>query len=245
MSFFSCNTFLTFLDFSHAVDGGPCHFKQCHNFIALTQLSRKHQIPICWNFYASAHGKGPWDGAGAVLKKWLRSFELTPEGARLKSGKAAAVVEVAEEYLSNIKTKGSKLDGRRFVLVDEQEVNMWEGPRAKTIEGTHKLHSFLVLPNSEGLTDIYLRDISCTCPPCLTLQLEGCTRATVVSPWRRYTMIEVEDTRNKRNHDAKEGSDEEHDIIAFQTRPGVTRSVVKGDFVALKVRGENLHVVLI
>lgn len=31
---------------------------------------------MLWNFYGSGHGKGEWDGAGAVVKRTLRSEQL-------------------------------------------------------------------------------------------------------------------------------------------------------------------------
>ncbi len=31
---------------------------------------------MLWNFYGSGHGKGEWDGAGAVVKRALRSEQL-------------------------------------------------------------------------------------------------------------------------------------------------------------------------
>lgn len=31
---------------------------------------------MVWNFFGSGHGKGEWDGAGAVVKRALRSEQL-------------------------------------------------------------------------------------------------------------------------------------------------------------------------
>ena len=31
---------------------------------------------MLWNFFGSGHGKGEWDGAGAVVKRALRSEQL-------------------------------------------------------------------------------------------------------------------------------------------------------------------------
>lgn len=40
---------------------------------------------MLWNFYASGHGKGEWDGAGAVVKRALRSEQLTNPQRKLQN----------------------------------------------------------------------------------------------------------------------------------------------------------------
>lgn len=38
-----------------------------------------------WNYYGSGHGKGEWDGAGAVVKRALRNEQLLNPHRRLQN----------------------------------------------------------------------------------------------------------------------------------------------------------------
>lgn len=40
---------------------------------------------MLWSFYGSGHGKGEWDGAGAVVKRALRSEQLLNPHRRLQT----------------------------------------------------------------------------------------------------------------------------------------------------------------
>lgn len=40
---------------------------------------------MLWNFYGSGHGKGEWDGVGAVVKRTLRSEQLLNPATPLKN----------------------------------------------------------------------------------------------------------------------------------------------------------------
>ena len=58
-------------------DGVPSHFKNKFSLDFLRQL-KVLWIPVQWGFNAPSHGKGPWDGIGAVVKTLLRRMELLP-----------------------------------------------------------------------------------------------------------------------------------------------------------------------
>jgi hypothetical protein len=51
-----------------------------------------------WSFFGSGHGKGPHDGAGAVLKRYIRTTQLDVNGPRLQS--AANIISFLREKLS-------------------------------------------------------------------------------------------------------------------------------------------------
>ena len=50
-------------------DGAPQQYKNYKNVINLAFHQNDFDIPAEWNFYATAHGKGPCDGLGAVVKR--------------------------------------------------------------------------------------------------------------------------------------------------------------------------------
>lgn len=42
---------------------------------------------MLWNFYGSGHGKGEWDGAGAVVKRALRAEQLLNPQTTLRNAR--------------------------------------------------------------------------------------------------------------------------------------------------------------
>ena len=44
-------------------------FKNIFTAASIPWLQQKHKLRICWNFFATSHGKGPVDGIGGVVKR--------------------------------------------------------------------------------------------------------------------------------------------------------------------------------
>jgi len=40
-----------------------------HSVAAIDLFSKRHNIQLCWNYFATSHGKGPVDGVGGTLKR--------------------------------------------------------------------------------------------------------------------------------------------------------------------------------
>merc|ERR1712110_520175 len=53
-------------------DGAAQHFKQRGNFANLACHFDDYGVDAEWNFNASSHGKGGWDGGGSILKSHAR-----------------------------------------------------------------------------------------------------------------------------------------------------------------------------
>jgi len=49
-------------------DGAPQHFKNKKNFLNLILHREDFNINTEWHFFATAHGKGPCDGLGGMVK---------------------------------------------------------------------------------------------------------------------------------------------------------------------------------
>ena len=50
-------------------DGPSSQFKNSFIAASIPWLQEKHKLKICWNFFATSHGKGPVDGIGGVVKR--------------------------------------------------------------------------------------------------------------------------------------------------------------------------------
>ena len=50
-------------------DGPSSQFKNRFIAASIPWLQEKHKLKICWNFFATSHGKGPVDGIDGVVKR--------------------------------------------------------------------------------------------------------------------------------------------------------------------------------
>ena len=51
---------------------GPCsQFKNRYIFASIPYLETRHSVGISWNFFATSHGKGPVDGIGGSVKRYV------------------------------------------------------------------------------------------------------------------------------------------------------------------------------
>jgi len=58
-------------------DGASGHFKSRFTFQFIWELKARIEAAIlAWETCAPGHGKGPWDGLCAVIKSWLRRYEI-------------------------------------------------------------------------------------------------------------------------------------------------------------------------
>lgn len=86
-------------------DGAPQQFKNKKAFINLVHHSADFGIEARWNFFPTAHGKGPCDGLGGQVKRLAKRFSL--QGGLILSPKdlyewADQYIEADFVYCSNI-----------------------------------------------------------------------------------------------------------------------------------------------
>lgn len=67
---------------------------------------------MLWSYYGTGHGKGEWDGAGAVVKRALRTEQLLNPQRRLQN--AADCVDFLESSMGG--QVASRYGGIRFSL---------------------------------------------------------------------------------------------------------------------------------
>lgn len=118
-------------------DGAPQQFKNVKHFSNIFHHEHDFQRPAQWNFHATAHGKGPCDGAGGTIKRMARRASLQMitdcqistanelyEWARKASSlpNISVIYKCSEDYV-----KAEKFLQNRF-------------EKCKTISGTQSFH---------------------------------------------------------------------------------------------------------
>ena len=121
--------------------GCPNQYKCRQNFINLLYHQQDFGIIAEWNFFATSHGKGPYDGIGGVIKRRASQESLrrtlydqiqTPQDLH----------KFCEEKISGIKTIFVSKDE----IVEHIEVLKGRFANAKTLVGTKKFHHFKPIP---------------------------------------------------------------------------------------------------
>jgi hypothetical protein len=75
---------------------------------------------MCWNYFASGHGKGEVDGASALLKRKIRKEQINYDGRKLQT--ATEIVQFLREQSSRVHAGPSSAHS-------ETKKFFWEIPR--------------------------------------------------------------------------------------------------------------------
>jgi hypothetical protein len=167
-------------------DGCSGQFKSAHAWYFVARFEGLTGVPMSSNFFASGHGKGEHDGAGAVVKSGLRKHQLLEDGSPLSN--AAEVVELCRASLSGAalssyegRTAARAETTRTFWLVTEEELATVEKLRCKTIPGSRSMHS--VRAKQGNPLVIFMRKRSCFCVSCLDEDWDSCENKAHVGEW--------------------------------------------------------------
>ena len=125
-------------------DGCSKQYKNKRNFINLTYHHEDFGVPAKWAFFATSHGKGPWDGVAGCTKR-----EAALESLRrpLKNH-----IQTAVDFYNFVKEKFKNIQ-TEFVSINEidrvEETILAERfSKCKTIKGTLGFHNFECFPQN-------------------------------------------------------------------------------------------------
>jgi hypothetical protein len=147
---------------------------------------------MLWNFFGSGHGKGPHDGAGAVVKSFIRREQLNPDGRRLQC--AQDVVDLLAEKLSyrpESSYSGKRKPLRRFFWhIPEGSVDRTSVHACDIIPGCREYHSIMAV-NKNCMTNLMIKKLSCFCVFCLDSTWSECENMSWTGEWEpRYLQPE-------------------------------------------------------
>lgn len=134
-------------------DGAPQQFKNFKNFVNLYYHEDDFDIPAEWHFSATAHGKGPCDGIGGIIKRHAARASL-----QLAVDKQITTpIEFFEwasnpNNLPNIIVKFSPEEDYNTALTDLNDRFL----KTKPIVGTQQLHC--IIPDKNGC--LYVKKFS-------------------------------------------------------------------------------------
>ena len=156
-------------------DGCSAQYKSKIPFSDISCSILDNGFPIERHFYGSRHGKGPSDGAGAVVKSFIRRGVM---GNNVIINNAEDFYEYAKEL-----TKDDTHSKRSLFFVKDINRDRPERSNKKTLVGTRKLQCVKTIQKDHIAT----RNLSCFCKPCLT-EVEVCENSAYVDKWTTHML---------------------------------------------------------
>ena len=169
-------------------DGAAAHFKSKSAFMGAVAHASRHEVEVIWSFFASSHGKGEWDGAGATLKHMVGEATKQKDTPLLKC--AGDVVALAKRRWNKLLGCGKALL-RRFYEVTGQHLQGYAVTPCSTVPGTREIHSLRASPvevDAAGLVlqspTVYTREWACCCKECLDQRWDDCENKGYLPDWK-------------------------------------------------------------
>ena len=137
-------------------------------------LSAELGLPISWNHWQTAHGKGEHDGVGALIKRAMRAVAATEMDVTINSAddlyswcvafKSAPAAQTSEAHAAQV-----ELATRRFVFVpaagEGAVQHPTSGQRYTGAQGQRTSRCFFTAAAGQPDT-MQMRELSCYCGAC-------------------------------------------------------------------------------
>jgi hypothetical protein len=120
-------------------DGSAAQYKNFKNFLNIVYHQKDFRIEAQWEFFPTAHGKGPCDGAAGSVKQSTRL-----ESLRRKPGSPKIITPMEMFQFCNEKLSSAT---RRFLFVSKDDVSEHQDKlqlryrSAKSVPGSRSIHS--------------------------------------------------------------------------------------------------------
>ena len=128
-------------------DGPASQFKNRFIVASLSALQSKHKLAIDWNYFATSHGKGPVDGIGGTIKRFVWS---AVKARKIMVQNASSFVEAAKQSKVKVtEINTSEIVKRNSSLNLDQVFN-----DAPTIKGIANYHHIVITENGPELFNL-------------------------------------------------------------------------------------------
>ena len=164
-------------------------------------------VEMLWSFFASGHGKGEHDGAGAVVKRALTHEQLKPDGWPMKCARDVV------NFLKHKFNDGDSHAGVKRIFMEIQATDVLRDKEwgCKRVNGSRSLHCVNGWSNIDNCA-LRCRSLSCFCEFCMSRRWRRCLNITHVDSWEYRTLkpLDGDDSSSDQSSD-NEGSDQSSD----------------------------------
>jgi hypothetical protein len=197
---------------------------------------------MTWNFFATGHGKGEVDGAGALFKREVHKEQIKPDGVRLQNTAEVIAFLKAETNKFHAGNPGARqLIRKHFWDIEVGAIDRSRLFNCATVARSRGMHQVRSLINKDP-TLIQYRQLSCSCLACTSrTPAFECEQRDHVPPWRLYR-LQPQNTREVK--DMMYDSDE--DVRAQGGLDNLCEDVHVGENVAIPtdLRNEPFWILL-
>ncbi|XP_062571004.1 uncharacterized protein LOC134233020 [Saccostrea cucullata] len=212
-------------------DGCAAQYKSKTPFTDISYSNEDYGFSVERHFYGSRHGKGPSDGAGAVVKSGARRAVM---GMNFVINNAEDFFLFGKEKLETTDEKNDHIHHKRtFFLIRNINRNRPNRSKTKTVHGTRKLQC---VKSTEEKYSLLTRNLSCFCKVCVGDEGEDavqCENSEVVDQWTvqdlKHTVPGV-DARQTRGRGRERGA---------RTRGGGRGIRTRGEGRGIRTRGRG------
>jgi hypothetical protein len=144
---------------------------------------------MTWNFFATGHGKGKVDGAGALFKREVRKEQIKPDGLKLQNTAEVTAFLKAETNKFHARNPSTRQHIRKhFWDIEVGAIDRTRLFSCATVAGSRGIHQVCSLTNKDP-TIIQFRQLSCSCLACISrTPTYECEQTEHVPPWRLYRL---------------------------------------------------------
>jgi hypothetical protein len=192
---------MTFNNWFINTDGAASHFKSRFTFQSIFNFKKlAGALHVMWETCAPGHGKGPWDGIGAVVKRMLRGLEIKDKvynrgafdcynvlaaSADTWTAKIGSKVMLDKFVYHYVPVAGESVEGAVLPAnVLEPIKRPKQKPIVTYIKGTRSNFCF----DFKGDNKVRLRPLSCHCAECLERKWTECATAKT-NPWTTVSVF--------------------------------------------------------
>ena len=178
-------------------DGAPAQFKNKYLMRWISKVPIDYSDVDCvWNFFATSHGRGVWDGEGGRLKrKMLEVSNRSTVCGEIPIPNAQAIydwsktdegkrwcMEVEEE--NPLPSKRLEIEKRR---IKSRKVHLLKGmvhrTQPKDVDGIPGIRNKYAVQSCKKKDRVLVALVSCYCAPCLRDESEHCESDEALGEW--------------------------------------------------------------
>jgi hypothetical protein len=139
---------------------------------------------MLWNYFASGHGKGEVDGAGALCKREVRKEQLKVHGRCIQNAEQMVSFLREESNKQHHGPPSSRMFTNKFFWeIKEGDISRVQDLQCETVPGSRQQHQVRSV-SCKDPTLIQFRVLSCFCWSCSEMDTDfPCYQRSHVGPW--------------------------------------------------------------
>ena len=192
---------------------------------------------IVWNYFASGHGKGEVDGAGALMTREIQTEQMKPNGEKLQN--AQEIVSFLRRRVQRVhaSSQGARASTNKYfwliLMSGPGSVDRVDGKEADRVPDSMANHQARSV-SARDPTLIQYRQLTCLCYFCSGYQhAHGCHQLEHVQGWLLHRLKPQVPTQVRRLYDQND------EVEPGSGREWIAHELCVGDNVAVQAPSDD------